>query len=94
MTMPDDMTRPDRWVAPWSPEQVAALNAAQADDRFHGYTCPGDHTCSGRTRKLLATPEGWVCDCGGYDQGWAHAVPLAGPGGADVPAPGGANDGG
>ncbi len=79
-TNPD---RPDRWVAPWTSGQVDALNALQADGRFHGYTCPGDRNCTGLTRKLLATPDGWVCDCGGYDQGWAHAVPVDA---ADVPS--------
>lgn len=66
--------RPERKLlaAPWTDEQVAALNAYQRLSNFHPYTCPYAHDW--RTRRLVATEEGWVCahpNCG-YTQNWAH----------------------
>lgn len=58
--------------APFSPEQVKALNAWQASAAVHPFTCPGVHTSRGEVR-LSATPGGWVCLQGcGYTQEWAH----------------------
>lgn len=58
----------------WTEEQVAKLNAHQADGRVHPYTCPGSRSfCEGQ-RSLIATRDGWVCRCGQYRQGWAHGV--------------------
>ena len=51
--MPDT---PAKIVAPWTPEQVDALNAYQASGRFHPYTCP--HGCG---MMLTAKAEGWFC---------------------------------
>ena len=58
----------DKREAPWAPEEVAALNAWQADGRFHPYTC-GD--CGAA---LVATEAGWSCPTEGctYAQAWAH----------------------
>jgi hypothetical protein len=55
--------------APWSKDQVAALNAYQHAGVFHPFTCGnGSHT-------LTATADGWICDeCasngGEYRQDW------------------------
>ncbi len=55
--------------APWTPEQVAALNEFQQAGKFHPFTCGNDS----RHRELFATCEGWIClDCD-YTQDWAHA---------------------
>jgi hypothetical protein len=54
--------------APWSAEQVAALNAYQEAQFHHPYTCPA---CPA---DLVATPDGWVCPTGHYKQRWAHAT--------------------
>lgn len=57
--------------APWTVEQVAALNAFQSAGRMHPFTCGGRHE---RHVSLLATEDGWVCPVGcGYTQTWAHA---------------------
>lgn len=58
----------------WTEEEVAALNAHQANGRVHPYTCPGDEPRCKNQRNLIATPNGWVCQCGEYRQGWAHGV--------------------
>ena len=59
-------------VAPFSSEQVEALNKYQANDLVHEYTCGAEDRSqcpSGGT--LIATPDGWVCPCGKYTQRWA-----------------------
>lgn len=63
---PDD--RPATIEAPWTPEQVAALNAFQARSNIHPFTCG---KCGG-LEVLVATSTGWLCpkDCG-YSQTWA-----------------------
>lgn len=58
--------------APWSPETVEALNRHQQDGRFHPYTCPGDKPECHAQRDLIATADGWICQCGAYKQDWAH----------------------
>lgn len=72
-------------IAPFTPEQVEALNAYQEKGYFHPFTCPGeedegDAPCP--SRNLIATEAGWVCSCGRYTQDWAHEAmtrPLADP---------------
>lgn len=70
---------------PWTPEQVAALNAHQHAGEFHPYTCGnrndeahhlyaaeqghGDHGI------LLATTDGWMCPVCDYRQCWAWEPP-------------------
>lgn len=54
--------------APWTPEQVEALNAYQQLGYVHEFTCPESH----EDRTLLAGPNGWVCLRCGYTQDWAH----------------------
>jgi hypothetical protein len=65
--MADAKTHPaDVIRAPWTDEQVAALNAFQRDRRFHPFTCPGERERGERCkeRNLTATRDGWVCACG------------------------------
>ncbi len=55
--------------APFSPDQVEALNAYQKLGYVHPYTC-------GRClAKLVAKADGWHCTAPGctYTQQWAHA---------------------
>lgn len=54
--------------APWTPEQVKALNEFQACPSVHPYTCGG---CNNRDG-LVATAEGWRCPDCDYKQDWAH----------------------
>lgn len=54
--------------APFTPEQMDALNAYQSRGDFHPYTC-GSATC--RTA-LVATEGAWRCPECSYVQGWAY----------------------
>lgn len=58
--------------APWSQDFVDALNASQERRDRHPYTCPGDKPWCEKHRNLIATTDGWVCQCGEYKQDWAH----------------------
>lgn len=54
--------------APWTDEQVAALNRWQRRGDVHPFTCDnGSHV-------LVATNQGWICPKHGcdYRQNWAH----------------------
>lgn len=60
-----------RIEAPWTPTQVAALDAFQHRGDVHPFTC-GREECRST---LVATTEGWICPiiaCG-YKQNWAWA---------------------
>ena len=65
--------------APWTPEQVEALNKYQNTTGIHPYTCPNEQ-CTGKEKlalvslpaELVATPDGWKCPYCGYTQNWAH----------------------
>ncbi|MFJ3200968.1 hypothetical protein [Streptomyces sp. NPDC086989] len=62
-------------TAPWTSEQVQALNDYQERGDMHPYTCGALHP-SGRSPVLDATHSGWVCPdpaCG-YTQDWAWAI--------------------
>jgi hypothetical protein len=61
-------------VAPWSKDQVDALNAYQATGAFHPFTCGTDS----QHPVLVATLEGWRCRACGYEQNWCHAFMLRG----------------
>lgn len=66
-----------RIEAPWTDDQVEALNRFQMADHFHPFTCPYNHG-SKAERILHATPDGWVCPhvrCE-YTQKWAHTFML------------------
>lgn len=69
------MSDKPRIPAPFTAEQVAALNARQQDGRFHPYTCGSgrrqdEHHLDGEG-VLVATEEGWVCPYCDYRQNWA-----------------------
>jgi hypothetical protein len=55
--------------APFTPEQVASLNAFQSDGRMHDFTCCNPHSGS---RSLIATETGWICARCDYTQTWAY----------------------
>lgn len=63
----------DRINAPWTAQQVDALNRFQRSGVFHEFTCPG-HGHGDRT--LVATRSGWICCHCDYRQYWAHAAML------------------
>lgn len=80
-TEPDENSiKTQRLDAPWTDEQVEALNRFQASGVMHGFTCGGsvhDNQPLGTSRPLLlARRDGWVCvggvDCD-YRQSWAHS---------------------
>jgi hypothetical protein len=76
----------DLIYAPWTDEQVTALNGFQHHGRMHPFTCGAVHS-SGRSPILVATPAEWICpdpSCD-YAQDWAHAF-MADPA-APVAAP-------
>lgn len=51
--------------SPWTEDQVNSLNGFQNAGIFHPYTC-------GKCRRdLIATKDGWICECGEYTQDWA-----------------------
>ena len=58
--------------APFTDQQVKALNRYQREGLMHPFTCPSDKHPIHVT--LIATREGWKCllnDCD-YTQTWAH----------------------
>jgi hypothetical protein len=82
----DLMTTTDNHIrAPWTDEQVAALNRWQTSGRVHPFTCrdrgePGHvERPDADLGQLVATPEGWVCPDCDYTQGWAHRFMLETP---------------
>jgi hypothetical protein len=62
----------DRITAPWTTEQVAALNRFQREGRLHPFTCGNEHP--GHHGTLIASGKGWYCPVTGcdYEQNWAH----------------------
>lgn len=55
--------------APWTAEEVAALNCFQKIAPWHPFTCDG---LSGECRAVLyATQDGWRCCRCSYLQDWA-----------------------
>lgn len=65
-------------TAPWTADQVDALNRFQHCKYVHEFTCPADHE-GGGDRTLVATRAGWICPHCDYRQGWAHEVMLEEP---------------
>lgn len=61
--------------APWTTEQVDALNAFQKLSQFHPFTCPGHE--GGGDRDLVATRRGWICCHCDYTQDFAHEEMIA-----------------
>lgn len=70
--------------APWTPEQVAALNKFQQRMQFHPFTC-GGAAHEFQPPVLIADTDGWHCptDCN-YQQDWAPAYMAVA---ADWPRP-------
>lgn len=64
-----ELAKPPQVHAPWTIEQVVALNRFQRSGAIHPFTC----TCGNNT-VLIAGPDGWSCprECG-YTQTWAWA---------------------
>lgn len=66
--------------APFTPEQVEALNRWQRNPLLHPYTCgkrtghPWDP--EGDYGVLVATEAGWICRHCDYTQDWALAMML------------------
>ncbi|MFH9765138.1 hypothetical protein ACH4N4_30605 [Streptomyces microflavus] len=63
----------DTIIAPWTSEQVAALEAFQTASGMHPFTCGGDQ--HSLPLRLVPSHSGWYCPdpaCG-YRQDWAHA---------------------
>jgi hypothetical protein len=60
--------------APWTSEQVDALNRYQRLGHVHEFTCKEQH--DGADRTLYATREGWRCPHCAYTQDWAHKAML------------------
>ena len=59
--------------APWTQEQVDALNRWQGCGWVHPFTCgKNDHGYLNSQRTLVATKNGWVCPNCDYTQDWAH----------------------
>jgi hypothetical protein len=57
--------------APWTAEQVDALNRFQRLYYVHEFTCVGH--AGGGDRTLVATRNGWICCHCDYKQDWAHS---------------------
>jgi hypothetical protein len=62
--------------APWNDDQVMSLNAYQACEWHHPFTC-GERESDGTHHVLVATREGWYCPrCMArnrlYVQTWCH----------------------
>ncbi|GLP64265.1 hypothetical protein TUSST3_08850 [Streptomyces sp. TUS-ST3] len=75
--------------APWTPEQVDALNAFQRRGGMHPFTCGGEHTPA--SPALVAYTDGWRCpqpygESCDYRQDWAHAFMTEQPAAASVSA--------
>ena len=64
-------------TAPWTSEQVDALNRFQRSMMFHPFTCGTTHGNADRT--LFATRNGWRCPHCDYQQDWAHAFMFEPP---------------
>jgi len=65
--------------APFTDEQVEALNKWQNAGYVPDFTCCGEYCTRSEENnegKLIATPDGWVCPCGQYTQDWANASML------------------
>lgn len=59
--------------APWTEQQIAALNAYQRSGRMHPFTCGNEQHKLHQT--LIAERDGWYCpdDACDYRQDWAAA---------------------
>jgi hypothetical protein len=53
--------------APWTDEQIDALERFQHMPHAHPFTCP-EHS----DRALVATRKGWICRYCNYTQDWTN----------------------
>jgi hypothetical protein len=89
--MTDTTPADDRMIrAPWTPEQVTALNAFQQRGGMHPFTCGGDHTPG--SPALVAYTDGWRCpqpygEACDYRQDWAHPFMFRAAATVPTPAP-------
>lgn len=66
-----------RLTAPWTPEQVDALNRWQRAGYVHPFTCPA--SAGHRKGELIAQTDGFHCPTCSYTQDWAHDFMLVLP---------------
>lgn len=70
-------------TAPFTDDQVEALNKYQTGTSFHPFTCCSYDDCKRGSQDdqgiLIASNEGWVCPCGKWKQNWAWAFMLFAP---------------
>ncbi len=67
----------EKITAPFSEDQVNALNHYQEHTNFHPFTCWGvgcKKLYQNNGGKLMATPEGWICPCAEFKQDWAYKI--------------------
>jgi hypothetical protein len=57
-----------RRIAPFTPDEVASLDAFQRSGVWNPFTCR-DEACR---RELVATEAGWNCPACPYTQDWAY----------------------
>lgn len=76
--------------APWTVEQVAALNRWQNTGHVHPFTCGNDRMDAAHVTyqaghpdqdfgQLVASIHGWFCPVCSYRQDWAHDFMAAAP---------------
>lgn len=62
--------------APFTDEQVIALQKWQDAGVIHPFTCCSHDGCERSSREdhgvLIPTKEGWICPCGKWKQDWCH----------------------
>ena len=87
LELPIENSRAELIYAPFTHEQVVALNEYQRAGWMHPFTCGicRDRlgTCNEKDewvddRKLVATINGWICPTCDYTQNWCHDFMLKG----------------
>lgn len=58
--------------APWTPEQVVALQLYQDSGIFHPFTCGNRENHPPEMYALVPTVRGWICQFCDHQQDWAH----------------------
>lgn len=59
--------------APFTDDQVDALNEFQHLGFVHEFTCKNNHPGN---NVLIATKDGWICPSCNYTQNWCHSFML------------------
>lgn len=69
-----DVVKPrvDRVFAPWTIEQVEALNHFQGRSDVHAFHCDNLTCVGGDKTRLIATRDGWICGMCTYALNWAY----------------------